>query len=204
MKNLSNLLDELLKEDTQEKQPGSIKDFSISETPLNVSLDQAVDRYIIRYEKESIPTIGTYEKQISDFSSNKVESLLEKLLSEAPEDNNPADAAQTNNLEQDLTNQEPNNSEEQQPIISTPQINLQDFTRSVARLVNNFEALINPKEIIINRVKEYIKNNYDVRTAQEFSELLEKNYNLSTLENITDQEDNWPTPYTAGALSSEG
>jgi len=220
-KNLQNLLENLLQEDVPAPQPKNMQSFSTPETPLNVSLDQAVDRYIIRYEKESIPTMSTYEDQINNYSTNAIEKLLENLLNEAPEDEVPTedtpatdtggdesvtnitDAADTTDTA-DITDTNDANDNEQQTVMATPQINLQDFTRSIARLVNNFEALINPKEIIINRAKEYIKNNYDTRTAEEFSELLSNNYNITTMSDMEDQNNNWPTSYTAGALSSEG
>jgi len=199
-KNLKNLLENLLHEDIPTPVPNNMTDFNPPETPLNVSVDQAIDRYIIRYEKESIPTISTYENQMADtIAEDKLKKLLEKILNEAPEE-----APEAEKTEVQPTEAPSNEDSGEQPIISTPQINLQDFTRSIARLVNNYDALLNIKEIILNRVKEYIKINYDVRTAQELTELLTNNYNLSTLDDINDKTDSLPTPYAQGALSREG
>lgn len=215
--NLRDLLD-ILNEDVPVPQPKNMQDFSPPNTPLNVSLDQAVDRYIVRYEKESIPTSDTYGGYIEEptgAEQNPVESLLEKFLNEAegldlggeeePPAEDPAAGGPPVDAEPGVS---PSVDDNGQPttdksLMSTPQINLQDFTRNIARLINNYEALLNPKEILINRVKEYISTNYDQRTAREFEELLSKNYNLTTLKNTQGQADQWPTSYAVGALGSD-
>ena len=67
---------------------------------------------------------------------------------------------------------------EENPIFKTPIINLNDFARSVARLINNFEALSDPKTIILNRAEAYIASNYDSQTAKQFTEMMEQNYGI--------------------------
>jgi len=90
------------------------------------------------------------------------------------------------------------------PIMATPQINLQDFARSIARLVNNFEQLLSPKDIILNRVEEYIKINYDEKTSKELMSILDSNYSLRVSEQTEENDAQWPTSYAAGALSTGG
>ena len=90
-----------------------------------------------------------------------------------------------------------------QPVVATPKINLNDFARSVARLANNFQALLDPRSTIINRAEAYITNNYDQRTAQELMQILEVNYSLTPtdVENTaTPGESEFPQPYAAGAF----
>lgn len=197
-RNLDNLLDMILKEDNPAPAPTNMADFAPVETQTNVSLDQAIDRYVVRYEKESIPTSETYEKRIEP--ETKLESFVRRMLNEAEEVPNPTGEEDVGSASMDdgLGDMTP------QPVMATPQINLNDFARSVARLVNNYDALLNPKEIIINRVAEYVKNNYDERTSREFLELLSTNYNISTLKAQQDKLDSIPTPQAAGSLSTEG
>jgi predicted transcriptional regulator len=92
----------------------------------------------------------------------------------------------------------------QKAVINTPQINLQEFSKNIARMINNFDTLLNPKQILLNRVENYIMTNYDQRTAQELMDMLAQNYNLSTSEREQEDKENNPTSYSVGALSSEG
>lgn len=63
--------------------------------------------------------------------------------------------------------------------VPKPQINLSIFANKLARLINNFDSLVNPKMIVLNRAYTYIRQNYDENTAKELLVLLEMNYNLS-------------------------
>jgi hypothetical protein len=196
--NLKKLLEMVLEEEiVSSLQQNNIQSFTDPVVAKNVSVDQAIDRYIIRYEKESIPMADTYDKQIV-VQQNLLENFITKVLTEQ-EELDGTSSTESNSIIQD---ENTNSSEE--PIINTPQINLQDFTRSIARLVNNFDALINPKDIIINRTAEYIKNNYDEKTSKEFLDILSQNYNITTYDKLQQKQDEMPTEYSAGSLSFEG
>ena len=210
---LGLLLESLLDEDNPPPQPQNMADSAPPETTKDVSLDAVLDRYIIRYEKESIPTSETYEDEL--YGEPTYESIIREALVEAPEDELPEEEepAPDEGGDLNLGEEEPAASPDAAvpggeggepgapPVMSTPQINLQDFARSVARLVNNYDALLNPRNIIMHRIQKYVESNYDVRTAKEFMEILETNYSLAP-DDKNEQE--WPTPYAAGALSSEG
>lgn len=217
-KKLNEFINYLLKEDNNIPEPQSSYEVRPVEEIKNASLDQVVDRYIIRYEKESIPTTQSYENEMFE-NIKHFSKILTEVLKEAEDDKtdntNNNDGLSDNNESDfggDLTSTteiggnttKKSDSSKQKPVINTPQINLQEFTKNIARLVNNFETLLNPKDIIINRVENYILTNYDQRTAEEFIELLDKNYSLRTLEKNEDNQENIPTPYAAGSLSFEG
>jgi len=83
--------------------------------------------------------------------------------------------------------------------MNTPKINLQDFVRSVARLVNNIGSLIDLNTIILNRAEKYIQSNYDERTAKEMLDVLDTTYDLrpvSTEENAETRSE-YPDPTAA-------
>ena len=212
---LGMLLESLLDEDNPAPEPQNMADFAPPESSKDVSMDAVLDRYIIRYEKESIPTSETYEDEL--YGEPTYESVIREALAEAPEDEEieeelPVDdnvggddlnisAQEEEPASGGPTGEAPPAEGGPAPIMSTPHINLQDFARSVARLVNNYDALLNPKNIIMHRVEKYVEANYDVRTAKEFMEILETNYSLAPDDK---NEQDWPTPYAAGALSTEG
>lgn len=221
-KSLNEFMDYLLKEDNNIPQPQSAYETRPVEQPKDVSLDQVVDRYIVRYEKESIPTTASYEGEMFE-SIKHFGEILTEVLNEADDDldaaatEETAPAADTAGAADAGFGDDLNSTteiggggnqqaaaESEKPIINTPQINIQEFAKNVARLVNNFETLLNPKDIILNRVENYILTNYDQRTAEEFMAILDTNYSLKTPEKREENEKDIPTPYAVGALSSEG
>lgn len=207
-KNLSVLLEDIMAEDNPAPEPQNTQQSDPPETPLDVSLDAALDRYVVRYEKESIPTSETYEDEL--YGEPTYESVIREALYEAPEDEE--EPLEDEEGVEDIPLDDGGFGEEEpapegdvpaeQPVMNTPQINLQDFARSIARLVNNYDALLNPKNTILNRVEKYIETNYDVRTAKELVDLLDRNYGLRS--DADEAKDEWPTPQAAGSLSTEG
>lgn len=207
-----------------------------------VSLDQAVDRYIVRYERESIPLEGqpngpgiapapgsqpaggapsTLEE------SAELKKLLKFLLLEQappPSEEEPTDDAPADDLSgapsagddlggggdaPDLGGMDDvgggdgdgaSPPESSTAIVNTPQINLNEFSRSIARLVNNYNALLNPRTIILNRVEAYLRNNYNETTAKYFMQIMERNYglNVTSIEYPEDKNE-FPTTYGVGA-----
>lgn len=84
--------------------------------------------------------------------------------------------------------------------VPKPQINLAVFANKIARLINNFESLVNPKIILLNRAYAYIRQSYDENTAKELLIILESNYDLSNTK-LSDKEHNLvgQVPFAVGA-----
>jgi hypothetical protein len=224
-KKLEKFLNFLLKEDNYIPEPQSSFEVRPVEDQKDISLDQVVDRYIVNYEKECIPTSDTYANGMFEEKIPSFDSILLEALNEAEDDaadsdtEDAADGSDDSGSEDggfgglgggldsateigsDPTKKETHN---QKAVINTPQINLQEFSKNIARMINNFDTLLNPKQILLNRVENYIMTNYDQRTAQELMDMLAQNYNLSTSEREQEDKENNPTSYSVGALSSEG
>jgi len=196
-RNLEVLLESLLKETQPIERPQSMADFaSVAEKPF--SLDQAIDRYLIQYERESIPTSEMFE-------SAKITNLVSFLFEQQDKEDG---TGETDLPDLDLgggggaaddDDSDSSNKEKPPPVMNTPKINLQDFTRSVARLVNNLGSLIDLNTLILNRSEKYIQSNYNERTAKEMMEILDTTYDLrpvSTEEHSATQPD-FPDPTTA-------
>lgn len=219
---LNTFLNDLLKEDNPTPPPKNTQEFAPPEAPQDISLDQVIDRYLIRYEKESIPTVDAYEDELygEQYELN-TNAVIEEALNEADEDEldlggddeedaadaggeaaDTGDAGDTGGLDLGGGDDTGGGETPEAPVVSTPQINLQDFARSVARLINNYEVLLNPKETILNRVEAYLTSNYDDRTAEELMDILDTNYGLRTAEENRENQENNPTAYSAGALAS--
>ena len=202
--NLENLLETLLKETQPIERPTSMADEAAVAEPM-FSLDQAIDRYLVQYERESIPTSEVFEHA-------EISSLVNFLFEQADDEEDPLDdpAAEGEDLDlggdaggggggldlggggdADLGGELDDGADAPaaddggatQPVMNTPKINLQDFTRSVARLISNVHSLIDVNTIILNRAEKYIQSNYDERTAKEMIEILSTTYDLKPVDN---------------------
>lgn len=195
--------------------------------PVDVSLDQKVDKYLIAYEKESIPTAKSYEipqtQSVSNSGANGgigvvpsvipntqqvgeskkfKKGILESYLFEAegddpmagPDDAGGSDMGGFGGGDDDTG--APTGEPSDIPVVNTPKINLQNYAMGVARLVNNYESLLNPKITILNRASEYIKVNYDEATSKQFEELMEQNYDIRKEEPLRDDS---MAPLAAGS-----
>lgn len=194
--------------------PKQVADF-VAPIQKPISLDQVVDRYIVRYERESIPLEGQPgPAPMMELAS--VGLLLNFLLEQdvPPPEEDPAATEEAPLAdappEGDMGIEDPGMEDpgmapdagEAPPVMNTPKINLNDFARSVARLVNNYDALLNLRTIIMNRVEAYIKTNYNEVTAKNFMSIMEKNYGIhpTDTEHPASGASEFPTPYAAGAL----
>lgn len=75
------------------------------------------------------------------------------------------------------------------PVAPKPQINLTSFTSKIARLANNFESLIDPKTILLNRTYAYLRQSYDEKTAKEFLITMESVYQITNKTKLEKKED---------------
>lgn len=197
------------------------------QVPADISLDQKVDRYLVRYERESIPTSAQYNTDLVSQTQNQANPatiaagsrgepslapptlgeekgllLASLLFLEAPEDmgapgggadpfaaGGGVDAVSGGGMDaagglgmppgDDGSGDGGQSKQKSPPIVDTPKINLNNYCRSVARLVENYEALLNPKLTIFNRAKEYVRVNYDEATAKMFDETMRQTFNIN-------------------------
>lgn len=220
--------DLVLKEQVVQAQyPQQMADFA-PVPQKNVSLDQVIDKYVVRYERESIPQTGmpgpgpnpaattppetlAQQPSPSSLEERQLRSLSNLLFEQdAPTDEPPADEPPPDEGDTgggDTGGGGGGPPPEGPPVVNTPKINLNDFTRSIARLINNYDALLNPRSIILNRVEEYIRTNYDERTAKMFIQIMERNYGLhptNTEYTSTAGGGEFPTPYSFNAGGEGG
>jgi hypothetical protein len=215
--NVDRLLEHLLSEEETPVRPTSIADFEPI-PPKPASLDQAVDRYLVRYEREAIPTSAIYEAFLFEQEPGEEEEPEEEGIDlsgmdptggeeDAPPGGgpvapDPAGGGGGEGLELDLgAPGDPGGEKEDvpTPVHGTPTINLADFARQVARLISNMQSLIDFESIIINRVELYIQNNYSEKTARELTEMLKVNYGLEAVDmtNSSNPTREVPERYTA-------
>lgn len=195
----------------QDQQRG---DFA-TQVPADNSLDMKVDRYLVRYEREAIPTQSVYEGV--QFERDRMRKLAGLLMEqedppadeEAPEDAPADDAgADAGGLDFDLGgggdagaggDAGGGAAQPTQAAMKTPRLDLAKFAGAVARLVENYDQLLDPKTTILNRARTYVLNNYNEAMAEQLMTILQSNYDLST-----EQPENPEAPLAVGAWSVGG
>jgi hypothetical protein len=152
--------------------------------PQDMSLDQKVDRYFIQYEREAIKKSEMFNGlgqtprasaplAIAQLQENKKEFNLFSILFEQDE---------AGDMGGDMGGGDAGGGEEgggEEVNIQEPQLNIQRFASNVARLVNNYDVMLDPKTVILNRAYAYLLKNYNEQTAIEFMVNMKKYYQLT-------------------------
>jgi hypothetical protein len=203
---LKNMI--LKEEKKKEVQAIPVVSTKSSTLPQDMSLDQKVDRYLIQYEREAIPAsqmfAGVGEKPIPSNMPTALQKLSElkqfsKILFEADDPDlelgEPGDSPDAGGLDLggDSNAGDSDKAEvSQEPEVPETMLNIQKFAGNVARLVGNYDVMLDPKTVILNRVYVYLLKNYNEQTAKECMIALKKYYQLS------------PNSKTASMQSSAG
>lgn len=251
-----SLFESILNEDQPYTPPTNTYQTSmpLSDAYTNTSVDQNIDKYLVRYEREAVPAMGQaqiYPQQHVDQAmapQMPMESRRRSLSSILFEQDDDDDLDLGDDDDFDLGGDDDfdlggdddfdlggdddfggggggfdfgggggggggggssdggggagDPDAAAQSVMNVPQININEFARAVARLVANYDALLDPRTTILNRAALYVATNYNERVAKELMQILEVNYqlvpNTATNSNVS-QPDEFPTPYTVGA-----
>jgi len=152
----------------------------------NLSLDMKVDSYMMKYEKSSLPTQQNYAVPGTDLGMTMEFKKVFQGLLEADGDDPTADpgadpAADPAGGGDDPTAAPAGGGEAPAgpPPVENPRFNVRNFAQSVARLVLNYESLLDPRTTILNRARAYIEKNYDAGVARQMMEILEAQFQLT-------------------------
>lgn len=204
-KSLSKFLFEM---DIVPTQPIKKLEQGSAEQPQNISVDQKIDHFLMQYEKESMPA------STAETNAPLMEKKLFSFMFEADDENDPSDPlGGSDSTPSDfggIGGDNPSDSEskpEDQEISSTnpknmPKINLTSFSERLARLINNYQTLLDPKTTILNRANVYIAKNYNQKVAQELMTIMNTQFGISALTN-SDQEEAYP-PAPFGGNAGDG
>lgn len=183
-----------------------------TQVPADNSLDMKVDRYLVRYEREAIPTQSVYEgMKFEKARLQKLAGILneqteppadEEETPDEPADDAGGDAgADAGGLDFDLggggggdTPAAEGEAQPSQAAMKTPRLDLAKFAGAVARLVENYDQLLDPRTTILNRARTYILNNYNEAMAEQLMTILQTNYSLSV-----EQQEDPQAPLAVGA-----
>ena len=133
------------------------------------SLDDQIDSLLIKYEMES--TID--EEGHADFiNENMYDRFMGGIILEQEEVIDPA-AKEAGKAKGSERQEEDDAGEEQ-----TLNIDIDVFTKKVARLIMNADRLLNVEQVILNRAEKFIRENYNEEHMDRFRTILEKQFDI--------------------------
>ena len=180
-----------------------------SMTEREASVDQKIDRYLLQYEKEAVPIeqgkseeskiepsaeqIKAIEPQepLAEKKNKRTNTKLFRFLFEQPAppapdagpppmdtggDEPPPDDMGGGGGDDTGEGPEPGDEAIVAPV---PKINVRKFAEGIARLVNNYQTLVDPATIILNRAMYYVAKNYSPRLAKELMSILQRDFDLT-------------------------
>lgn len=146
------------------------------------SIDDQVDSILLRFESDCI---------VDEFEG----SLGESRLFEAPEDDEEKkddeadkkpkpelgtpDEDEKEKEVKDKTGDQDDEKPDEESDPLQPKIDLHKFTGKVSRLMSNYPSLLDMSIAIGNRAYHYLEQNYSPAVAEEFAEILERDFDVS-------------------------
>jgi hypothetical protein len=165
------------------------------------SVDDQIDSILLKYESDCIVSVGG--ETIMNAMGESYEHLFEapgdedepepKKLELGNPDEDEADEVASQVADKD--DEEPD--EEADPL--QPKIDLKMFAGKVSRLATNYDALLDMPIAIVNRAMNYLRQNYGEALANEFSEVMERDFGIE-LEHEDPSEPREP-PMAIGAAA---
>lgn len=173
----------------------------------NLSLDMKVDSYFMKYEKESLPTQQNYQVPGTDLGvpggllpsqasqgsgvtptapvggiemqEGFKKTFLALLEAEGDDPLGGGDDMGGGDPTGGGDDQTTSPAAPAQPQVENPRFNVRNFAQSVARLVLNYEGLLDPKSTILNRARAYVEKNYDAGVAKQMMDILSSQFQLA-------------------------
>ena len=166
------------------------------------SLDNQIDALLLGYEKASIREKNEAETIKESLRNLSLTALLMEQDEEVEGEAEVADETDTDDAAADETGDaEPSGSEEMTADTAVtqqvPDLDIDQFTFAVGRLLNNYESLLNPEQVILNRAKNFLNNNYGDAYVNRFLKTVEEQFGISSSEfNVSYSKD---VPLAVGA-----
>lgn len=186
-----NSLKTFISEEEEEKAP-SFEETGEKTTLAEDSVDDQIDAYLLKFEKESM-------KQGGEMLENSLLSMsLAGLLAEQEDEDNP-DTAQAEPEAEEPAAQEDDtgtqDEEENEEVPDLPPIDLVVFSKKVVRLVKNVQYLLDIERAVVARSLNYIRDNYDQDHVDTMIEVLESRLGFA----VDDETGDISAPFAVGA-----
>lgn len=142
-------------------------------------------------EEEEVELTPTDEYELSDSIDNELDALLVDFEEEARK------SAAVNQEQEDISERVYRRLFES----AAEDIDLRSFASNVARLVKNYQNLIDWESVILNKTKSFVNNHYGEETVQVLFDILEDEYDIAR---EVHQENLPEIPVAVGARTPAG
>lgn len=144
-------------------------DLGHAESP-NDSLDNQIDSFLVKFERDAAAG-----EQRENKRPQRRSRLFEALsLTEAEGDEDQSDDEEQDNV----TDKSEPEADTHPEAPKVPDLNIDDFTQKVARLINNYESMLDVPRSIFDRATKYLTDGYGDDVATQFSELLAQQHDI--------------------------
>jgi len=187
MRITNDFLRRLIVEEAEANKPGTGSDGVMVPSGLsNDSLDDQIDSLLIKYENQAIGDVN---------ESKSLRIVMSHLFEQEGGEEEDAEIAGDPEIvgSEEMSAEQP--AEERQP-----PLNIDDFAGSVARLIMNFESLMDPVTVILNRSMNFLDNRYDRSVVDDFTEIMAQQYGME----LNPIDDTQPPPAAVGAGPTPG
>jgi hypothetical protein len=144
--------------------------FEESEIPgdtseLHASLDAQVDNFL-----------GKYEKNAKEVHERR--TTFGWLMTEAPDDGEEADLS--GDADEGEGEETPDAPPADEPVqkLTSQDINIEMFANNVARLIENYDSLLEVRSTLVRRAINFIADNYDEETILQFKNALSDEHGI--------------------------
>lgn len=154
--------------DTTDELSGISADVDDNDTRPLDSVDDQIDSYILKYESESMKTRETDDEIIMESLRNlNMRFLLEAEgdpIDVKPDAAPPATSADVK--------------KNPQTVNEKPPIDIDAFSKKIARLVMNYNNLLRVETVIVNRATEFLKKNYGKDYVDQMIDILDTQFDF--------------------------
>ena len=154
------------------------------------SIDSQIDKFLIDYETEAKRS----KNEGLDFRM-----LVRRLLRE--EDDDVADDAADDAADDDAGDDAEKDEEPKKSPLD--ELNMESYVASVMRLVDNYDNLLEVRNTILRRAKNYLVKNYEPEALNSFDDNLRETYGMEVGEMESERQDKFQPP-KAGAAGPAG
>lgn len=153
------------------------------------SVDDQIDSLLIKFESES------YIDENDTINESFMSKTLKCLIKEQEEVLDP----EAEELEKPVGSEEREEEKSSEP--AKAKIDIDRFSSKIARLVMNFSKLLKVEAAIVNRAKNYLKEEYDEDYEERFLAILESQFDIQIDKEFPDYE-NPASPLGLGAYDA--
>lgn len=161
---------------------------------LGDSIDAQIDKKFIEYENES---------KHAKTEGIDYRAMAYRILYEAGEEGDDKEAGGgEDDLADDLAGGGDEGGGEETDtaaMLTLNDIDIYEFASSVARLIDNAENLLEFRDTIMKRSMNYLKKSYDATVLEQYTEVMDKQFDLVVGEDDVDKEFEITPPPAVGA-----